>query len=167
MAAMERTPDVTESLPVPEGLNERGEQLWLAMTSENYQWSPDRLILIEELCRITDRLRFLDQLLRGDEVLWLRLFDTSDGDVVEVRVDHAMVECRTAALACKQIVSELRQAAKTQGVTLPQDVEKEKEREAAKLAAPPPLEKPAAWEVARSNVTSLADAAKRRANTPG
>ena len=134
--------EVTPRAPV--GLKARGSRLWKEMTAPPAVWTPDRLTLIEELCRLVDRTEFLDKLLRGDETLWLRLRENSAGEI-SVTVDAAMVESRLTATAMKQIVAELRQA-----------------RAEQKAVASPVTE---GGDI--SNVTSLADRAKRRANSSG
>ena len=63
------------------------------------------LVLLEEACRIADRLDRLDGVLSGRD--FLRVGQDEDGDYV-LRVDSALSEARQQANVLKQLVAALR-----------------------------------------------------------
>lgn len=84
--------------------------------------APERRVLLEEACRIADRLDRLDALLSGDSGSWVRLVeDKGDPERQIVVVDRALAEARQQAVALKQLIAELRAAvpAKPAHVTAP------------------------------------------------
>ncbi|MGH3978099.1 MAG: hypothetical protein ACRDRZ_03695, partial [Pseudonocardiaceae bacterium] len=100
----------------------RGQRLWEEMHSG---LGPGQLVVLEEACRIADRLDRLDAQL--DDQDWLTfhtrdpgpcqppldgLGDDVTGQVtqVTVQVDRALSEARQQAMALKQLVAELRQS---------------------------------------------------------
>lgn len=89
-------------------LGKRGRRLWDALTADTPD--PAQLVLIEEACRIADRLDRLDAQLRGDEDAWLRFIVNDDGSEVTVVIDRALSEARQQAVALKQLFAELRQS---------------------------------------------------------
>jgi hypothetical protein len=91
-------------------LGPRGARLWEKLTATARQ-DPAALVLIEEACRIADRLDRLDEVLRGTADAWLHLETNEDSGTVVVVVDRALSEARQQAIALKQIITELRQAA--------------------------------------------------------
>lgn len=94
----------------PAGLAVRGRQLWTDLIAEGPP-GPAHRILIEEVCRIADRLDRLDRLLGDSEdQAWMRLQVSEDGAEVTVVVDRVLSEARQQAVALKQLVAELRQA---------------------------------------------------------
>lgn len=95
----------------PRGLGERGRRLW--RQSKPAHLPPAQRLLLEEACRIADRLERLDAILRGDERDWMRFQPDITGTVVRVVVDSVLAESRQQALALKALVSELRQGAAT------------------------------------------------------
>lgn len=70
---------------------------------------PLRRTLLEEACRLADRLDRLDATLTGEDA-WLHFQANDDGSEVTVIVDKALAEARQQAVALKQIVSEFRQS---------------------------------------------------------
>jgi hypothetical protein len=133
------TPPVTRHPP----LRGRGKRLWADLGGDSL--AGGRRVLLEEACRIADRLDKLDALLSGDATSWVELVESKgDPDRQEVVIDKALAEARQQAVALKALISELRQE-----------------------AAPKPVaEPPAAKGV--SNVLSLADeVARRREATAG
>jgi hypothetical protein len=94
----------------PQHLGTRGRRLWRELLAEGKP-RPAQLVLIEEACRIADRLDRLDAVLRGDEDAWARLLVDEDGGEITVKVDSVLSEARQHATALKQIVAELRQSA--------------------------------------------------------
>jgi hypothetical protein len=91
------------------GLGPRGRRLWREMAGDKLDAS--KRVLLEEACRIADRLDKLDALLLGDVDAWFRFTADDSGAEVTVTVDKALSEARHQAVALKQIVSELRQGA--------------------------------------------------------
>jgi hypothetical protein len=85
----------------------RGVTLWRDLNGDTLP--PAERVLLEEACRIADRLDKLDRLLDGDADTWLTLVeDRGDPDRQTVVVDKPLAEARQQALALKQIVAELR-----------------------------------------------------------
>lgn len=64
------------------------------------------VVLLEEACRIADRLDRLDQLLKGDVGTWASIAVSRDG-TIELRVDAALTEARQQASVLRQILSGL------------------------------------------------------------
>jgi hypothetical protein len=64
------------------------------------------LVLLEEACRVADRLDRLDALLVGDLDVWARLDHRRDG-TTEVVVDGALSEARQQALALRQLLASI------------------------------------------------------------
>lgn len=86
-------------------LGVRGARLWSQLAD---QLGPADLVLLEEGCRIADRLDRLDDYLRGREDAWLRFWSRhDDGTVVRVVVDRALAEARQQADTLRGIVAEL------------------------------------------------------------
>ena len=97
----------------PDGLGTRGAALFSQVAEGvKIELSPLHAALLVEACRIADRLDRLDAQLAGGVFLDV---ETSDRGVVEVVVDKGLAEARQQALAMKQIVSEIRQAAPAEG----------------------------------------------------
>ena len=71
---------------------------------------PGKRELIEEACRLVDRLDRLDDMLR-DHKAWLTFAANDSSVVVMVYVDKALSEARQQQVALKQILAELRQSA--------------------------------------------------------
>ena len=88
-------------------LGSRGRQLWQDLDGEHA--GPSERLLIEEACRLADRLDRLDAILRGDEHEWMRV-RVGDGDEVTVVVDRALSEARQQQVALARLLGELRQA---------------------------------------------------------
>lgn len=89
------------------GLATRGRRLWVALHDKV---DGERgLVLLEEACRIADRLDKLDALLKGDADVWCRLVVdiNGDGSVYELRVSSALIEARQQANTLRQLVASL------------------------------------------------------------
>lgn len=87
----------------------RGQALYASMTSFG-PWDPAQRVLLEEACRIADRLDKLDAQLEDQEA-WFH-FSVNQGDgyaEVTVMCDRVLAEARLQAVALKAIVAELRQ----------------------------------------------------------
>jgi hypothetical protein len=94
-----------------DGLGERGQRLWREMGGDTL--SGAALVLLEEACRLSDRLDRLDDFLRGREESWMKFHARNDdGSIVEVVVDKALAEARQQQVSLKQVVAELRQVVK-------------------------------------------------------
>lgn len=73
-------------------------------------FDPAGLVLVEEACRLADRLEKLDGLLRGDVDEWCRLQiprGADEYDELVVVVNQALAEARQQANALRQIVATL------------------------------------------------------------
>ncbi len=97
---------VTEVEPTVR-LRARGRRLWRALTADG---EPPALEvpLIEELCRLVDRLDRFDGMVNGRDRAWLQL-QLDDLGEVEVVVDKVLAEARQQQATFKQLLSELRQ----------------------------------------------------------
>jgi len=93
-------------------LRARGRWLWRELV-EKGKPGPVERVLIEETCRLVDRLDRLDAISNGKDRAWLQISDEI-GDVdgqVTVIVDKVLGEVRQQQTTLKQMVAELRQAA--------------------------------------------------------
>lgn len=90
----------------PRYLRVRGRRLWAELTVDNP--GPAEVVLIEEACRLADRLDKLDAILGGRDKAWITLASSDDGAVAEVVVDKALSEARQQQIALKQLLAELR-----------------------------------------------------------
>jgi hypothetical protein len=99
------------------GRGERGARLWAEMADG---LGPAHRVLLEEACRIADRLDRLDALLEGRQDAWLR-FDSSrdDGGEVRVVIDALLGESRQQATALRGLVAEIRAAMGKSGRPVP------------------------------------------------
>ena len=92
----------------PTGLRIKGERLWCEMHSL-LDFNPAERVLLEEACRIADRLDKLDALLRGEVDEWTRVREPSqDGAALVLIIDSALSESRQQANQLKQLVAALR-----------------------------------------------------------
>lgn len=107
------TPPVTGDTPAdpsqPRYLRSRGRRLWAELTTDD-EPDPTEVVLIEEACRIVDRLDKLDAILGARDKAWITLQVPEDGSVAEIVVDKALSEARQQQIALKQLLSELRTA---------------------------------------------------------
>lgn len=109
---------------------DRSRRLWREEKGDELTGS--RRTLLEEACRITDRLDRLDAILSGDAGEWMRFTVSDDGAEVTVTLDKALAESRQQAVALKQLLTELRQSA---GVAKPETGGSALDQLAAKRAA--------------------------------
>jgi hypothetical protein len=101
--------DVTPSDPrQPRYLRARGRRLWAELTADNP--GPADVVLIEEACRLADRLDKLDAILGGRDKAWITLEIPEGGVTAEVIVDKVLSEARQQQIALKQLLGELRQS---------------------------------------------------------
>jgi hypothetical protein len=97
-----------EWIPPEHGLADRGRRLYREFTADGPLTGGER-VLLEEACRLTDRLDQLDDFLRGHEGAWMRFHARNeDGSIVEVVVDKALAEARQQASTLKALIVELR-----------------------------------------------------------
>lgn len=92
-------------MDAPAGLGERGQRLWTESTAQ-WQLIPTHLVLLEEACRISDRLDVLDALIRGFSVR------SGDDEGESVDVSGLLAESRQQATALRGLVAEIRQGLK-------------------------------------------------------
>jgi hypothetical protein len=93
----------------PEGLGQRGLRTWrqvLAVKGPGI--GPGELLLLEETCRVADRLDRLAALLSGEESAWgfIRSYD-GDERPAELIVNSALGEARQHATVLRQLVRAL------------------------------------------------------------
>jgi hypothetical protein len=65
------------------------------------------IVLLEEACRMADRLDRLEALLSGDVEVWARLTHNLRTEDYELRIDSALVEARQQAATLRQILTTL------------------------------------------------------------
>ena len=94
-------PAVTERGP-------RGQELWDALAESV---GPAQRVLLDEACRIADRLDRLDELLAGRET-WASVV-TEDGGEVRLVIDGLLGESRQQATALRGLLAEVVKAAPT------------------------------------------------------
>lgn len=91
-----------------------GRRLWDEMGGKALTGS--RRVLLEQACRIVDRLDRLEAILNGRDRSWLTL-DLGDDGELTLSVDKLLGESRQQATALKQILAELRQGADAESQT--------------------------------------------------
>ncbi|MGX4657092.1 hypothetical protein ACWCHM_26085 [Micromonospora sp. SCSIO 07396] len=92
-------------------LGSRGLRLWQQVAAEPGELKPSERVLLEEACRVADRLDVIDRILRGDEDAWMRLHSANDdGSIVKVVLNQALAEARQQQIALKTLLAELRQS---------------------------------------------------------
>jgi hypothetical protein len=93
----------------PATLGPRGLALWTAITAKR-DLDAAGAILVEEACRIADRLEQLDELLRGEIAVWAQITDDYAGGKRTTRVvlDDALGEARQQQNALRQILATLK-----------------------------------------------------------
>lgn len=111
--------ETRNAVTVTPELGKRGRLLWTELAEGDAELRPGERVLVEEACRLADRLDVLDRLLRGDDDAWVRLHSVNeDGSIVKVVLNNALAEARQQQIALKQLLAELRQS--RAGGTLPQ-----------------------------------------------
>jgi hypothetical protein len=99
---------------------DRGQRLWADLGGDDSP--PAERVLLEEICRLADRLDVLDRVLTtgGD---WLSFEPmTPDGTVVKVVITGVLSEARQQQATFKALLAELRQmrgAGRTAGASVP------------------------------------------------
>lgn len=100
----------TPAQPEPaDGFGPRGGRLWRdSLADPALNLSPAERVLLEEACRLADRLDRLDDFLAGRGDVWLRFHARNeDGSIVRVVVDRALSEARQQADTLRGIVADL------------------------------------------------------------
>ncbi|HZQ33715.1 MAG TPA: hypothetical protein VFB19_18535 [Mycobacterium sp.] len=77
-------------------LGPRGRRMWEA-THQLRPFNAAELVLLEELCRMADRLERFDEVLSGDVDVWMRLTHRTRTEDYELLVDDAAAEARQLA----------------------------------------------------------------------
>lgn len=110
----------------------RGQRLWRDERGDSL--TGGRRALLEEACRIADRLDRLDAILRGDAAAWMtvRVGDES----MTVVVDKVLAEARQQAAVLKQILAEIRQGAANKPESGGSVIDQLAARRAARRASP-------------------------------
>jgi hypothetical protein len=97
---------------VPKGLGVRGTKLWRELHEERGEaFPPAETVLVEEACRMVDRLERLNGLLVGDEAAWARVrvpVNAVEDTPLVLVVNDALAEARQQANVLKQIIAALR-----------------------------------------------------------
>ena len=97
----------------PRNLGARGRKLWREIAAD-HTLDAQQKIMLEEACRTADRLERLDEALRGDESVWLRLLPSvdDDDDTEVARFDLVITgplsEARQQQNILKQLLASLR-----------------------------------------------------------
>jgi len=90
-----------------DGLASRGRRLWREMDGDT-RTGADK-VLVEEACRLADRLDRLDAIVNGDPGEWMRFRVSEDGAEVTVTLDKALDQARQYAVALTQVLAKLNQ----------------------------------------------------------
>lgn len=85
-------------MAVPRGLNVAGRKLWEVSTAE-FEWAEHELALLEEACRVRDRIVELDAAVKSDGLM----ITSSQG----ARVHPAVSEARQQRLALARLLATL------------------------------------------------------------
>lgn len=88
----------------PTGLDVRGKRLWRDVTEARPDLGPGERVMLEEACRMADRLEALDQQIRGAGVATI---ETEDGKEFTLYVTGAMAEARLAVTALRGVMMTL------------------------------------------------------------
>ena len=83
----------------------RGARLWAAYCERAD--GEAGLALLEEVCRLADRLDRLDALLTGEIDVWCRLVELPRTGVIEVQLDSALAEARQQQNTLRQLLAAL------------------------------------------------------------
>lgn len=89
----------------PPGLDDRGLRLWAEVWAAKPGLNAGEVVVLEEVCRLADRLDWFDEMLSGDEAVWATIKDF-EGERPSVLIINSLVS------EARQHVTELRQAVK-------------------------------------------------------
>jgi len=101
------------AVPAPDGLGEKGQALWSEL-HELHEFDPAQTLVLEEACRIADRLDGLNDVINGKGVvplLHFRMPHVVDDDgvaTINLTVDGVLSEARQQANVFKQLIAALR-----------------------------------------------------------
>lgn len=95
------------TLREPDGLAAKGARLWADLT-EAHEFGPADLVILEEACRIADRLDQLDGIVTGRSNFWARFRVNEAGDEVRITVDAVLAEARQQAAILARLIASLR-----------------------------------------------------------
>lgn len=99
----------------PPGLAARGSRMWEQSVAA-WQLTPAHLVLLEEACRVADRLELLDRLIRGFVDRIGVPSDEGEGDSGgPPDIAGLLAEARAHQTALKGLLAELRQGQRTVG----------------------------------------------------
>ncbi|MGQ4513686.1 hypothetical protein [Streptomyces sp. DW26H14] len=93
-------------LKYPSGLEDRGRRLWRESLAQ-WSLSPAHLVLLEEACRLSDRLELLDSIIRRFVV------EVNAGEGEFADLTRWLAEARQQSGALKVLLAEIRQSAAT------------------------------------------------------
>lgn len=111
---------VSVSDEVPPGLGSRGSRLWREMTASG-SLTPAHSVLLEEACRLADRLDWLNSIL----LRWTSGVnsDDEDGEPKSADIQGLLAESRQQATALRGLVAEIRQGLKGSAASSPAPAE--------------------------------------------
>lgn len=95
------------SADAPSGLGSRGVRLWSESVAVKDSWSPGERVLLEEACRIVDRLDRFDALISGDMTAWLSIDWPFKDSPAALVINSVVGEARSSAAELRQIVKQL------------------------------------------------------------
>lgn len=88
----------------PAGLGLRGRRLWAEVSELKVNMGPGERVLLEEACRLTDRLDRYAKMLSGEDFARYQL---DDSGVYRLDVSNAASEARMTTLALRQTMISL------------------------------------------------------------
>jgi hypothetical protein len=88
----------------PKGLDVRGKRLWKDVLGVRPRLGPGERVLLEEACRMSDRLEALNVIISGGAG---PTYETEDGQVFTVVTDAAQQEARLTVVALRQVLMSL------------------------------------------------------------
>ena len=91
----------------PAGLAIRGVRLWSEAVSARSDWSPGDRVLLEEACRLVDRLDRCDALISGDVKAWAQIDWPFEDAPAALVISSVVTEARQGAAELRQIVKQL------------------------------------------------------------
>lgn len=92
---------------VPAGLSAGGRALWRGVT-ETHDLDPVQQVNLLEACRQKDRLDKLDEILRGEAQVWVKLTHRVQTEDYELVIDKGFASALAAANQMKQHLAALR-----------------------------------------------------------
>lgn len=91
----------------PVGLGSGGRALWKKIT-DAHDLDVAQEVQLEEACRAKDRLDKLDEVLRGETDVWMRLTHRLKTEDYELQIDDALKQANATANLMKQLLAALR-----------------------------------------------------------